>query len=281
MNKLLKRYKRDLTLRGFSEPTCKNYLLCIKQFLAYYDQPIEQLDCEIIKDYLYYLLTEKKASDSKVRQVYSAMKYFYTQTLSRSWEEMKIPQLRKKKKLPSCFSFNEVLSLIDNSANFKHKTILTLVYSSGLRVSEVSKIKLTDIKRDRKRLLIRQGKGAKDRYTILSDLCLDCLDTYWRLYKPECWLFPGRKGNSLSARACQHAFYSAKEKAGIKTEGGIHILRHSFATHFLESGGGLFQLQRFMGHKCLKTTLVYAHVQEENIVASSPLDFYGKKNDRK
>ena len=103
----------------------------MKQFLAYYDQPIEKLDCEIIKDYLYYLLTKKNASDSKVRQVYSAMKYFYTQTLSRSWEEMKIPQLRKKKKLPSYFSFNEVLSLIDNSANFKHKTLLTLVYSSG------------------------------------------------------------------------------------------------------------------------------------------------------
>ena len=277
MNKLLERYKRDLTLRGYSEPTYKNYLLCMKQFLAYYDQPIERLDCEIIKDYLYYLLTEKKASDSKVRQVYSAMKYFYTQTLSRSWEEMKIPQLRKKKKLPSCFSFNEVLSLIENSANYKHKTLLTLVYSSGLRVSEAVKIKLTDIKRDRRRLLVRQGKGSKDRYTILSDLCLENLDTYWRLYKPEYWLFPGRKGNSLSPRACQHAFYSAKEKAGIKTEGGIHILRHSFATHFLESGGGLFQLQRFMGHKSLKTTLVYAHVQEENIVASSPLDFYGKR----
>ncbi|MCP4163949.1 MAG: tyrosine-type recombinase/integrase [Deltaproteobacteria bacterium] len=195
---------------------------------------------------------------------------------------MKIPQLRKKKKLPSCFTFKEVLSLIDNSANFKHKALLTLVYSSGLRISEAAKIKLTDIKRDRKRLLVCQGKGAKDRYTILSDLCLDCLDTYWRLYKPDYWLFPGRDGkSSLSSRACQHAFYTAKEKAGIKTEGGIHILRHSFATHFLESGGGLFQLQRFMGHKCLKTTLVYAHVQEENIIANSPLDFFGKKNDCK
>ncbi len=179
-NQLLERYKRDLTLRGFSEPTYKNYLLCIKQFLANYNQPIELLDCEIIKDYLYYLLTEKKASDSKVRQVYSALKYLYTQTLSGSWETMKIPQLRKKKKLPSCFTFKEVLSLIDNSANFKHKALLTLVYSSGLRVSEAAKIKLTDIKRDRKRLLVCQGKGAKDRYTILSDLCLDCLDTYWR-----------------------------------------------------------------------------------------------------
>ena len=144
MNQLLQRYKQDLTLRGFSEPTYKNYLLCMKQFLTYYDQPVERLDCETIKDYLYYLLTEKNASDSKVRQVYSAMKYFYTQTLSRSWEELKIPQLRKKKKLPSYFSFNEILSLIENSANSKHKTLLTQVYSSGLRVSEAAKIKLKD-----------------------------------------------------------------------------------------------------------------------------------------
>ncbi len=148
--------------------------------------------------------------------------------------------------------------------------LLSITVPSGLRVSEAAKIKLTDIKRDRRRLLISLGKGGKDRYTILSDLCLESLDTYWRLYKPEYWLFPGRKGNHLSNRACQHAFYNANE-------GGIHILRHSFATHFLESGGGLFQLQRFMGHKSLKTTLVYAHEQEENIVASSPLDFYGKR----
>lgn len=281
MNQLLERYKRDLTLRGYSEPTYKNYLLCIKQFLTYYDQPIEDLDCEIIKDYQFHLLTVKKASDSKVRQVYSALKYFYTQTLGRSWEEMRIPQLRKKKKLPSCFTFNEVISIIENSSNIKHKTLLTLIYSSGLRVSEASQLKLTDIKRERRRLLISLGKGGKDRYTILSALCLDQLDNYWRLYKPEYWLFPGRNGKALSTRACQHAFYSAKESAGISKEGGIHILRHSFATHFLESGGGLFQLQKFLGHKCLKTTLVYAHVQDENIVATSPLDFYGKRNDSK
>jgi len=192
----LEKYKRDLILRGNSKQTFKNYLLSVK-----------------------------KASDSKVRQVYSALKYFYSQTLGRPWDEMQIPQLRKKKKLPVCFTF----------------------------------IGLTDIKRDRMRLLISQGKGSRDRYTILSENCLSLLENYWRLYKPELWLFPGRNGKQLSTRACQHAFYLAKEKAGIKQEGGIHILRHSFATHFLESGGGLFQLQKFMGHKCLKTTLVYAH----------------------
>jgi integrase/recombinase XerD len=177
------------------------------------------------------------------------MKYLYTQTLSRSWDEMKIPQLKKKKKLPSCFSVKEVFSILEKTENLKHRTMLSLVYSSGLRVSEVARIKLTDIKRDRKRLLISQAKGGKDRYTILADRCLNYLDRYWRQYKPDYWLFPGRDGKSpLCPRSCQHAFTLAKERAGIHKDGGIHILRHSFATHYLESGGGLFQLQKFMGH---------------------------------
>jgi site-specific recombinase XerD len=229
MHELLSRYKRDLALRGYSERTCRHYFANANQFLVHYDLPIDRIGSEKIKDYLYYLITDKKASDSKIRQA------------------------------------------------LKHKALLTLVYSSGLRVSESVHVKLSDIKRDRRKLLVRQGKGAKDRYTILSDLCLNLLDTYWRKYRPDDWLFPGRDGkSSLSARACQHAFYIAKERAGIKIEGGVHTLRHSFATHFLESGGGIFQLQMLLGHKNIKTTLVYAHVQEENIITRSPLDVYGK-----
>ena len=145
---------------------------------------------------------------------------------------------------------------------------------SGLRVSEVVNLQLTDIKRDRKRLLIRNGKGAKDRYTILSDKALETLEKYWKTYRPAYWLFYGRMNQPLSTRACQYAFHLAKDRAGIQKSGGIHTLRHSFATHYLESGGGIFQLQQFLGHKKLKTTLVYAHVREENIEAVSPLDYY-------
>lgn len=155
--------------------------------------------------------------------------------------------------------------------------MLILIYSSGLRVSELVNITVTDIKREKGKLLVRQGKGAKDRYTLLSEICLEYLDSYWKRYRPTDYLFPGRGGkNALSVRACQHAYYLAKEKAEIKKDGGIHTLRHSFATHFLESGGGIFQLQMLLGHKALKTTLVYAHVQEEKIIAKSPLDVYGK-----
>jgi site-specific recombinase XerD len=128
------------------------------------------------------------------------------------------------------------------------------------------------------RISVRQAKGNKDRYTILSSVCLDCLEKYWKAYRPEGALFCGRgKSSPLSSRAAQHAFEKAKTKAGITRPGGIHSLRHSFATHMLETGNGIFQLQKFLGHKHLKTTLVYAHISEENTIARSPLDVYADK----
>ena len=168
--------------------------------------------------------------------------------------------------------------IIKNASNLKHKTMLILIYSSGLRVSEAVILKPNDIIRSKMRLKLRQAKGHKDRYTILSEVCLKYLEKYWKAYRPKEWLFTGRDSNKpLSIRACQHAYYKAKENAGITKEGGIHTLRHSFATHMLETGSGIFQVQKFLGHKCLKTTLQYVHLQEENIIAQSPLDVYVKR----
>jgi integrase/recombinase XerD len=274
MQTLISRYQRDLALKGYSPRTCTQYLSNVKQFLSYCPQGKDPDDPELIKDYLYYLISDKKASDSKIRQAHSAIRYLVIQTLSRQWKAGAIPIVKKKQKLPTVYSVDEVFRILDHAANLKHRTILTLVYSSGLRVSEVANLKLTDIKRDSNRLLIRNGKGAKDRYTILSYRALIVLEEYWKSYRPGLWLFYGRKNQPLTIRACQHAFHLAKDKAGIRKSGVIHTLRHSFATHYLESGGGIFQLQQFLGHKKLKTTLVYAHVREENIKAISPLDFY-------
>jgi site-specific recombinase XerD len=156
--------------------------------------------------------------------------------------------------------------------------MLTLIYSSGLRVSEITNIKTDDIIRNKMLLRIRQAKGNKDRYTILSEIALKALEKYWRAYHPAEWFFPGvHKTNQISIRACQHAFEIAKKNAGIMKKGGIHILRHSFATHYLEVGGGLFQLQKFLGHKQIRTTLRYVHLAEEKIIARSPLDVYVQK----
>jgi integrase/recombinase XerD len=159
--------------------------------------------------------------------------------------------------------------------------MLLLIYSSGLRVSEVVRLSPNDILRDKMLLRVSQGKGNKDRYTILSHKALTVLETYWKAYRPIFWLFPGKNSSKhLTIRACQYAFELAKKNADIHKKGGVHTLRHSFATHFLEIGGGLFQLQKFLGHAHLKTTLKYAHLSEENIIARSPLDVYSEANSK-
>lgn len=159
--------------------------------------------------------------------------------------------------------------------------MLMVIYSSGLRVSESVKLKPENIIRDRMLLKICGAKGHKDRYTILSHEALKHLEKYWKLYRPKEWLFPGKSGKSaMAVRSCQHAFYKAKENAGITKKGGIHTLRHSFATHALETGCGIFQVQKFLGHKALRTTLQYVHLQEENILARSPLDVILEQQDK-
>ncbi|HOU85759.1 MAG TPA: tyrosine-type recombinase/integrase, partial [Spirochaetota bacterium] len=186
---------------------------------------------------------------------------------------------KQKKKLPPYLCYEEVEQILNSASNLKHKTILMLIYSSGLRVSEAINIIPSDILRSKMLLRINQGKGNKDRYTILAKKALEQLEKYWKAYKPKTYLFPGKGGgNQLSIRACQHAFESAKKSAGVNKKGGIHSLRHSFATHFLETGGGIFQLQKLLGHKQLRTTLQYAHLSEEKIIARSPLDVYSESN---
>jgi site-specific recombinase XerD len=271
---ILKQFQKDITIKGFSKKTQSAYINCISVFLR--EQNSQQLNSNAIKDFLFILINERNLSNSTIRIYYSAIKFLFAYTLGKKWELEKIPQIKQKRKLPSFFTFKEIEKLLRNANNIKHKAMLMIIYSSGLRVSECSNLKINDITRHNMRLKISQAKGFKDRYTILSETCLLYLENYWRAYRPQLWLFPGRNQTKpLSVRAIQHAFYLAKKKAGIIKAGGVHCLRHSFATHFLEAGGGVFQLQKLLGHKKLKTTLVYVHLSEEKIVAKNPLDFFG------
>jgi site-specific recombinase XerD len=278
MQQLLERYKRDLALRGFSDKTQKTYYRSLLHFLNGAPSGPYDITRENIKDYLYHLIRDRNLSESTLRQARCAISYFFSQTLGKSIEVENIPCQKKTSKLPAVFSVDEVARIINSTGNLKHRAMLMLAYSAGLRVGELVALKVTDIRRNIMRISVRQAKGNKDRYTILSSVCLDCLEKYWKAYRPEGALFCGRgKSSPLSSRAAQHAFEKAKTKAGITRPGGIHSLRHSFATHMLETGNGIFQLQKFLGHKHLKTTLVYAHISEENTIARSPLDVYADK----
>ncbi|HSN23967.1 MAG TPA: site-specific integrase [Methylomicrobium sp.] len=278
MDTLLKSYERDLALKGFSPKTQKTYYRNLVWFLNHTQLDPHDITRETIKDYLYYLIRDKKLSESSLRQARCAIQYFFSQTLAKPVEVANIPALKKSKKLPTVLSVNETAQIISSAHNIKHKTMLMLAYSSGLRVGELVNLKITDIHRNTMRISVRQAKGRKDRYVILSSVCLAQLEKYWKAYRPAEWLFYGyRENQPISIRAVQHAYEDAKKRAGIARGRGIHTLRHSFATHMLESGSGIFQLQKFLGHRHLKTTLVYAHISEENIIARSPLDVYADK----
>lgn len=181
---------------------------------------------------------------------------------------------KKEKKLPEILSKNEISKLLKAVKNLKHKAILYLVYSAGLRVGEVVKLKPTDIDSDRMLIHIIQGKGKKDRYTILSETALSILRQYVKVYKPEHWLFPGQHPDKhLTERSVQKVFDNARIDAKIRKDVSVHNLRHSFATHLLEGGVNLRYIQELLGHSSSKTTEIYTHVTQKNLSnIISPLD---------
>ncbi|MBM3212642.1 integrase, partial [Candidatus Poribacteria bacterium] len=223
--------------------------------------------------YLLYLVEEKEAATSTLNQAINALKFYYGTMLKKKFlYEIKRP--RKDKKLPVVLSKEEAAKILSSVENIKHKAILMLVYSAGLRVGEVVRLKPEDI--DSKRMLIhvRGSKGRKDRYTLLSEKALNILREYWRKYKPAKWLFEGAKeGRYLSIRSVDKIFRNACDKAGIKKDVSVHTLRHSFATHLLEGGTDLRYIQELLGHAHSKTTEIYTHVSTKSLgKITSPLD---------
>lgn len=275
MGRLHDRMKMDMELKNLSPRTIKTYLCWMKQYTIHYGKSPDQLGDEEIRDYLYYLLKGKKASQSSMNQAYSALKFFYEKTLQREWNGSKIPRSKVPKKLPVVLSQDEVLRIFSATKNLKHLAALMVIYSGGLRVGEAVKLKLSDIDRERMSIRVRQGKGAKDRYTILGERALEVLREYWHAYHPQDWLFPGKKaGNYLSVSSIQCAFRGSLSKTRISKKASVHTLRHSFATHLLEHGIDLYFIQRLLGHTSSKTTSVYIHVARKNIASlKSPIDF--------
>jgi site-specific recombinase XerD len=192
----------------------------------------------------------------------------------------KIPRLKGTKKLPVVLERKEVESLFSVTENLKHRAVLMLIYSSGLRLREASHLKVSDIDSKRMVLRIKQGKGRKDRYTLLSTAALESLREYWSCYRPQQWLFPGRPSSQpLSVRSIQRVFKKARTLAGIRKPATVHTLRHSFATHLLEQGTDLHRIQLLLGHRSLKTTAIYLHVSRKELVRIvSPLDYTPKNS---
>ena len=185
-----------------------------------------------------------------------------------------IPRSKKQSKLPIVLSLQEVLSIFNAVSNLKHKAMLMITYDAGLRVSETANLLVSDIDSSRMSIFVRQGKGQRDRYSLLSQANLLVLREYWRQYRPSSYLFPGASPDTpISTRTIQQVFYDARNKAGIDKPNAVHSLRHSFATHLLEAGTDLFRIQQLLGHFSLETTSKYLHmVQGKVLQVKSPLD---------
>lgn len=273
MKTLQEQMIQQMQLKGHSPRTIENYVDCIHALSRYYKSSPDMLTIEQIRAYFQYCLIERKLSKSWMNQNISALKILYVEVLKREWNRLDIPRPRREKKLPLILSREEVKKILDAHKNIKHRAFLMITYSSGLRVSEARQLKISDIDSSRMLVRITQAKGHKDRYSILSPIVLELLRTYWKAYKPKHWLFENINGQPVPETTAQQIFKNALKKTGIKKQASIHTLRHSFATHMLEQGVSLPIIQQLLGHKSLKTTSGYLHVQQYSIDAvKSPLD---------
>jgi len=281
MGALYDQMKMDLELKNYSPKTVSCYLHWMLQFVRHHRRsPLEMGDQEI-RDYLHHLIKVKKVSQSSINQAYSAMKFFYATTLERTWNDIKIPRIKNSKKLPIVLSMEEVKALLECIDNLKHRSILTTIYSGGLRVGEATRLKVSHLDSKRMTIRVEDGKGSKDRYTLLGHHTLFLLRTYWMTYRPDEWLFPGGKpGQPISVSSVQSVFKKALAKAGIRKKASVHTLRHSFATHLLESGTDLYYIQHLLGHTTANTTAIYLHITGKNLArVRSPIDLFEEQPD--
>lgn len=267
--------RRELRLRNYSHKTIKAYVSSLRAF-ALYVQPRHprELGEADIRQYLLRLIETRHFAPSTVNQVFNALRFLYVELYNMPFAIGHIPRPRKEQKLPVVLSQQEVKHIFDVLENQKHRIMLMLAYSAGLRVGELVRLRLEDIDSDRKMIHIHCGKGKKDRYTILSDVILEGLREYWSQYRPKEWLFEGQRiGHSYSIRSAEKVFSEAARKAGITKHVSMHSLRHAFATHLLESGIDLRYIQDLLGHSSIKTTEIYTHVTQRKLEAiRSPIE---------
>lgn len=274
MTPLRKEMIKALELARFAENTQYAYLKSVEGLAEHYWRSPDQITREEIRDYLHHLLVKRKLAWSSCNVAACGLSFFYTNVLHQASFRLELPPRKRPKKLPEVLAREEVRRLFDAASNPKHRALLMTTYGGGLRVSEVVNLKVSDIDSKRKVIRVVQGKGWKDRQAILGKRLLEELRAYWKINQPPVWLFPGSDINKAMVRGtAQRIYYNAKEAAGIRRGGGIHTLRHSFATHALEDGVDSTLIQKMMGHAHISTTTTYLHVSHRHMeTVKSPLD---------
>lgn len=247
--------------RGFSERTHESYLHAVKQLARYYRRSPSELGIDELQAFFKYLAVERGLSPASCRLYLNGVRFLYLHVLH--WKEFEVPLVvpKRQQRIPELLTRAEVARIVAACNNPKHRMLLTLCYGCGLRVSELVAVRVRHIDGERKLLRIEQGKGAKDRLVPLSPGLLDALRRYWSRYRPGDWLFPSAHApdTPLGVTTAQKAFLRAKRNSGVTKDGGIHSLRHAYATHQLENGLPVHQLQRLLGHGNLQSTMRYIH----------------------
>ncbi|MBI4811638.1 MAG: tyrosine-type recombinase/integrase [Ignavibacteriales bacterium] len=270
--------RREMRLRNYSNKTIKSYLSCLRNFVAYL-KPKHPRDVSesLIKDYLLHLIEEKRFTAGTVNQAFNALRFLYVDLYEKPFVIGKLPRPQREKKLPDVLNEEEVIRIFREVHNLKHRTMLMIAYASGLRVSELVRLRIEDIDGKRGLIHIRDAKGKKDRFTLFPESLREQLLAYWKAYKlgTSGWLFPGDTASRhLAARSIQAVLKRAIIAGGITKPVSMHSLRHSFATHLLEHGTDLRYIQALLGHQSVRTKEVYTHVSTKSIgQVRSPLDF--------
>jgi len=275
MTPIRQRMTEDMQVRNLSPHTQASYVQQVSLFARYFSKSPELLGPEEIRAYQVYLTNERKLATSSILIAISALRFLYKITLHKDWTfDDIIPAPKKPQKLPIVLSPEEVLRFLDCVAGLKHRTILTTCYAAGLRISEVIRLKAPDIDSQRMVIRVEQGKGQKDRYVMLSPKLLQSLRNWWRVAKPNLWLFPGDiAGMHISKDAVEQACQKAQRRCCIPKPITPHSLRHAFAVHLLESGTDVRTIQLLLGHRSLATTARYLRIATSKVCSTtSPLD---------
>jgi integrase/recombinase XerD len=283
MNPLRKRMIDDMTLRDLAPRTIPIYIERVARFARHFGRSPDRISKREVRDYLLYLIQVKKVSASYYNQALCALRLLYRVTLGKPWVLESVGYCRREQKLPVVLSLDEVCRFFEAVVNLRHRTLLMTAYAGGLRISEVLALRVDDIDSQRMVIRVRQGKGRKDRYVMLSPRLLIILRTYWKTRRRQAtardnpWLFPGNvAGQPLRAKTVYLACQAASRAAGLGKHVTVHTLRHSFATHLLEAGTDLRTIQVLLGHRSIKTTALYTHVSPAALeAAQSPFDRLG------
>ena len=276
MGKLRDRMVQEMRVRDFSPRTIEAYVSAVLGVTKHYGRAPDTLTDEEIHRYLIHVREQRKLSASTCQQIRCGLKFFYDIAVRRPRACLSVPVVRQPQKLPEILSRQEVTRIIESTSTLRHRLLLMVTYGGGLRLSEVIHLRHGDLDRERRLIRVEQGKGKKDRYTLLPARVIAALAHYEAVYERQgSWVFGSTKmpEQPLHPSIPQKVYYAAKMRAGIEKQGGIHALRHAFATHLLEAGTDLPTIQRLMGHGSITTTMRYVHVTGRLVARSiSPLD---------